>query len=75
MGYPLENRGVKFLTGKLVETVLKESIGIIGARELGINEAVTIPDTQIRIVYENVARYPILKRIKQFLPLGMGSDP
>lgn len=48
---------------KILNDVVKETTGILGERELGINEAVTIPNTAVSIVHENIVRYPLLNSL------------
>lgn len=53
----------------LVTKVLKESIGIIGPRELCVNEAVLLPETNVTIAYENIANYPSLRSLLNRIPI------
>lgn len=53
---------------KILNDVVKETTGILGERELGINEAVTIPNTAVSIVHENIVRYPLLNSLRVLFP-------
>ncbi len=53
----------------LITKVLKERIGIIGPREIWINEAVLLPETNITIAYENIANYPTLRNLLNIIPI------
>jgi hypothetical protein len=45
----------------LVKGIIKEPVGIVSSREIWINEAIIIPETNITIAYENYFRSPYLK--------------